>query len=69
MPKRDKDGEIIEDEKDLEYNPDDASQYRARRIEDHWIPVKDAVHQWIQRLGATGIPANFPGVPIPMTAI
>ncbi|KAH6651816.1 hypothetical protein BKA67DRAFT_537669 [Truncatella angustata] len=51
MPKRDNIGEIYEDEDDLVHTSND--QYRARKIEDHWIPIEDAVQQWAKKLGAT----------------
>lgn len=51
MPKRDKVGEIYEDEDDLEFTSKD--EYHARRIQDHWIPVSDAVKQWARNMGAS----------------
>lgn len=58
MPKRDKVGEIYEDEDDLDYASSNSLQYRAKRIEDHWIPLEIAVKQWADKLGATH---NAPG--------
>ncbi|ETS84923.1 hypothetical protein PFICI_02948 [Pestalotiopsis fici W106-1] len=52
FPKRDTDGEIYEDEKDLAYTSSDRLHYRAKRIEDHWIPLDDAVREWANKLGA-----------------
>ncbi|KAF3000004.1 hypothetical protein E8E14_002493 [Neopestalotiopsis sp. 37M] len=53
VPKREAGGEIGEDEKDLAYTSSDSSRYRAKRIEDHWIPLDDAVKQWAHKLGGT----------------
>ncbi|KAK9417399.1 hypothetical protein SUNI508_08759 [Seiridium unicorne] len=62
IPKRDKVGEIYEDENDLEFTSNDDSQYRARKIEDHWIPVGDAVKEWVKKLGATYTPTSIPAI-------
>lgn len=60
IPKRDKVGEIYEDEDDLEFFSSDNTRYRARRIEDHWIPVGDAIQHWVKKLGAKYTSSMFP---------
>jgi hypothetical protein len=49
IPKRDRAGQIGEDENDLEYVPEDKSKYRARKIEEHWTPMNDAIKEYIAK--------------------
>jgi hypothetical protein len=53
LPKREHMGEIGDDEKDLEYSPEDKSSYRARKIEDHFILLDDTMQEYVHKMGAT----------------
>ncbi|KAI0130113.1 hypothetical protein BJ170DRAFT_301029 [Xylariales sp. AK1849] len=52
IPKRDHAGQIGDDEQDLEYESEDKSRYRARKIEDHFIVLEDALREYGEKTGA-----------------
>ncbi|KAI2634672.1 hypothetical protein GGS26DRAFT_550878 [Hypomontagnella submonticulosa] len=41
------------DEDQLEFDPEDKTRYRARKIEEHFITFDDAITGWQQKTGAT----------------
>lgn len=43
----------IDDESLLEFDPDDKTRYRARKIEEHFVTLDDALEEYKESSGAT----------------
>lgn len=52
LPARAKRDIEMDDEKMLEFSSEDKSTYRARKLEDHFITLDDAVGEYQERTGA-----------------
>ncbi|KAH8662043.1 hypothetical protein BX600DRAFT_512919 [Xylariales sp. PMI_506] len=50
IPRREHAGELVDDEKDLEYSPEDKTRYRARKIEDHFMLLHDATADLAEKM-------------------
>ncbi|KAI1129300.1 hypothetical protein F5Y10DRAFT_157804 [Nemania abortiva] len=53
LPEREKGKHEIDDQGQLEFDPDDETKYSARKIEEHIIRLRDAMSDWQQRTEAT----------------
>ncbi|KAI0118210.1 hypothetical protein GGR51DRAFT_498498 [Nemania sp. FL0031] len=53
IPERERRKYEIDDQGQLEFDPDDETKYSARKIEDHIIRLRDAMADWQQKTEAT----------------
>ncbi|KAI1823745.1 hypothetical protein F4861DRAFT_307181 [Xylaria intraflava] len=53
IPERAKRERQVDDEGQLEFDPEDGTRYSARKIEEHIISLSDATASWQQKTGAT----------------
>ncbi|KAI0008655.1 hypothetical protein F4779DRAFT_586208 [Xylariaceae sp. FL0662B] len=55
VPERQRAQREVNDESLLEFDPEDKTRYRARKIGDHLITLDDAMSEWQQKTGAATI--------------
>ncbi len=53
LPERKQSRREVHDETSLEFDPDDRTKYRARKIEEHLVTFDDAMTEWQRKTGAT----------------